>query len=66
MASNSASGGLDWTVRKNYFTERLIKHWKRLLNEVVNSSFLQGLKRCGGVVLRDMAQWRVCQSWVHC
>lgn len=35
--SSCARGGLVWTLGKNFFTERVSKHWKRLLREVVDS-----------------------------
>jgi len=41
-------------IRKNLFTERVVRHWTRLSREVVESPSLEVLKKRVDVALQDM------------
>jgi len=41
-------------MRKNLFTERVVRHWNRLPRAVVESPSLEGFKKRVGLALQDM------------
>jgi len=41
-------------IRKNFFTQGVVKHWNMLPREVAECPFLEGFKKHVDTALRDM------------
>jgi len=52
-------------VRKKLFSRRAVRHWDRMLREVVESPSLEVLKNCVDAALRDAVDGHGGDSWTR-
>lgn len=52
-------------IRKNFFTAGVVKHWNRLLKEVVESPALEAFISHEDVALRDVVEWWTGHCWIN-
>lgn len=50
-------------ISQNFFTKRVVKPWKRLHREEIESPSLEIFKIYIYVVLMDVFQWQTWQCW---
>jgi len=54
LMASSCMGGFRSDIRKNFFTERVIKHRNRLPRKVVESPSLEGFNKRVDMTFQDM------------
>lgn len=52
--SQVAPGKFGLDIKKNFFMERLVKHWNQLPRKVAESPSLEIVNRCVDMALRDV------------
>jgi len=54
MISSCTRGDIRLHIRKNFFSERVVRLWNGLPRKVVESVSLEVLEKCLDVVIQDM------------